>query len=219
VERTSTSATRIDAAAAESGGVGTNSKLGALALALADQEVRQQLQLLIQAYDRLAAGGGTAVVGGAAFAGGRVFSFGPFRLLPSQRLLLEDDRRVHVGSRAFDILTTLVERAGEVVGKDELIARVWPNVFIDDSNLKNQVSLLRRASGGSIGGRCYIVTVHGRGYNFVAPVSPAGWPAPEMPGSKQASIFEDILDNMIQRHASDSVLPLPALIGVLAPCA
>ena len=136
MERISASATRIDASAAESGGVGTNSYLGAVALVLANQEVRQQLQLIIQAYDLLATGRGTAVAGSAACAGGRVFSFGPFRLLPSQRLLLEDDRRVHIGSRAFDILTTLVERAGDVVGKDELIARVWPNVFVDDSNLK-----------------------------------------------------------------------------------
>jgi DNA-binding winged helix-turn-helix (wHTH) protein len=75
------------------------------------------------------------VAGNTASAGGRVFSFGPFRLMPSQRLLLEDDRTINIGGRAFDILTTLVERAGEVVGKEELIARAWPNVFVDDSNV------------------------------------------------------------------------------------
>ena len=112
----------------------------------------------------------------AIFASGRVFSFGPFRLFPSQRLLLEGNRRVQLGSRAFDILTILVERAGEVVGKDELIARVWPNVFVEDSNLKTQVSGLRRALGEARAGRCYIVTVPGRGYNFVAPVSSCGRP-------------------------------------------
>ena len=51
---------------------------------------------------------------------------GPFRLLAAQRLLLEGDKPVRLGSRAFDILTALVERAGEVVGKEELIARAWP---------------------------------------------------------------------------------------------
>ena len=54
-------------------------------------------------------------------------SFGPFRLLPARRLLLEGDKPVRLGGRAFDILTGLVERAGEVVGKEELIARAWPN--------------------------------------------------------------------------------------------
>ena len=97
--------------------------------------------------------------------------FDPFRLFPSQRLLLEGNRRVHIGSRALDILTTLVERAGEVVGKAELIARAWPNSCVDESNLKTQVSVLRRALGEASADRCYVVTVPGRGYNFVAPVS------------------------------------------------
>ena len=57
---------------------------------------------------------------------GHAISFGPFRLLAAQRLLLEGDKPVRLGSRAFDILTALVERAGEVVGKEELIARAWP---------------------------------------------------------------------------------------------
>ena len=50
-------------------------------------------------------------------------SFGPYRLLAAQRVLLEDDKPVRLGSRAFDILTALVERAGEVVSKEDLIAR------------------------------------------------------------------------------------------------
>src|SRR5712692_6492861 len=98
-------------------------------------------------------------------------SFGPFRLLPTQRLLLEGDTPVRLGSRAFDILAVLVERAGEVVGKEELIARVWPQTFVEESNLKIQVSALRRALGDGQGGNRYVVTVPGRGYNFVAPVS------------------------------------------------
>ena len=121
----------------------------------------------------------------AIFAGGRVFSFGPFRLFPSQRLLLEGNRRVQLGSRAFDILTVLVERAGEVVGKDELIARVWPNVFVEDSNLKTQVSGLRRALGEAGAGRCYIVTIPGRGYNFVAPVNSSEGPLLDGPDPRQ----------------------------------
>jgi predicted ATPase/DNA-binding winged helix-turn-helix (wHTH) protein len=102
---------------------------------------------------------------------GRVIAFGPFRLFAARRLLLEDDKPVRLGSRAFDILAALVERAGEVVGKEELIARAWPQTFVEDTNLRIQISALRRALGAGQAGRRYIVTVPGRGYNFVAPVS------------------------------------------------
>jgi len=61
----------------------------------------------------------------------------------------------------------LIERAGDVVGKDELIARVWPQTFVEEANLKIQ-SVPCRALGDGQGGNRYIVTVVGRGYNFVA---------------------------------------------------
>src|SRR3979409_1295070 len=101
---------------------------------------------------------------------GRPISFGPYRLLAAQRLLLEGDRPVRLGSRAFDILAALVERAGEVVGKEQLIARAWPQTFVEESNLKIQMSALRRALGDGQGGNRYVITVPGRGYNFVAPL-------------------------------------------------
>ena len=105
---------------------------------------------------------------------GRAISFGPFRLLAEQRLLLEGDKPVRLGSRAFDILVCLVQRAGEVVGKEELIARAWPQTFVEEANLKIQVSALRRALGDGQGGNRYVLTVVGRGYNFVAPTTPRG---------------------------------------------
>jgi predicted ATPase/DNA-binding winged helix-turn-helix (wHTH) protein len=116
-------------------------------------------------------------------------SFGPYRLLAARRLLLEADKPVRLGSRAFDILATLVEHAGEVVSKEELIARVWPATFVDEANLKIQVSALRRALGDGQGDNRYVATVVGRGYNFVAPirqeepwrVSPAPTIAPATP--------------------------------------
>jgi len=77
----------------------------------------------------------------------QAISFGPYRLLAAQRLLLEGDTPVRLGSRAFYTLAALVGRAGEVVGKEELIARVWPEIFVEESNLKIQVSALRRALG------------------------------------------------------------------------
>src|SRR6266850_259162 len=101
---------------------------------------------------------------------GRAISFGPYRLLAAQRLVLEGDKPVRLGSRAFDILTALVERAGEVVSKEELIARAWPKTFVEEANLKIQISALRRALGDGQDGNRYIATIPGRGYNFVAPV-------------------------------------------------
>src|SRR5258707_14743673 len=101
---------------------------------------------------------------------GRAFLFRSFELFPEQRLLLEGDNQVRLGSRALDILTALVERAGEVVGKEELIARAWPQTIVEDANLKIQVSALRRALGDGQDGNRYIATIPGRGYNFVAPV-------------------------------------------------
>lgn len=97
-------------------------------------------------------------------------SFGPFHVLPSQRQLLEGNRPLRIGSRAFDILVVLVERAGELVRKDELRNLVWPGTFVEDGNLKVQVATLRRTLRDGVDGNRYISTVAGRGYWFVAPV-------------------------------------------------
>lgn len=112
-------------------------------------------------------------------------SFGSFRLLPFQRVLLEGDQPLKLGSRAFDILAALLERAGETIGKAELMARVWPDTVVEEANLRVHVAALRKVL------RCgqeqrYIENVAGRGYCFIAPVqrrqagSPpaarAGWP-------------------------------------------
>jgi DNA-binding winged helix-turn-helix (wHTH) protein len=184
MEKVCLSAPTANASGAENSDAGMHNYLRAAALV--DQEQRQCWRFIAQAYDILAAGCGAArelgmlpeAASRPAFAGGRLYTFGPFRIFPSQRLLLEGNRKVQLGSRAFDILTILVERAGKVIDKNELIARVWPDLFVTDSNLKVQISALRRCLGEAPlararAGMCYIVTVPGRGYNFVAPVSVA----------------------------------------------
>lgn len=100
----------------------------------------------------------------------RSFAFGPFVLNPQQQLLVEDDTPVMLGGRAFDILTALVERPGVVISKSELIARAWPNLTVEEANLKVNIGVLRRALGEKAGSLQYIATVIGRGYRFVAPV-------------------------------------------------
>jgi DNA-binding winged helix-turn-helix (wHTH) protein len=97
--------------------------------------------------------------------------FGPFTLRPAQRVLTEGATPVHLGSRAFDILLLLLERAGTFVAKNEIVARVWPTTVVIEGNLRVHVTALRKALGDGRDGRRYIVTAPNRGYSFVAPVS------------------------------------------------
>lgn len=96
--------------------------------------------------------------------------FGPFRLLPTQFLLLEGDKPVLLGSRALEILIALLERRGELISKQDLMARVWPNVFVEPANLTVHMSALRRALRDGQDGHRFIVNIPGRGYCFVGSV-------------------------------------------------
>jgi len=98
-------------------------------------------------------------------------SFGPFRLLRKQFLLLEGDKPVPLGSRALEILIALLERPGELVSKQDLMARVWPNVFVEPANLTVHMSALRRALRDGQDSNRFIVNIPGRGYCFVATVA------------------------------------------------
>jgi predicted ATPase/DNA-binding winged helix-turn-helix (wHTH) protein len=100
-----------------------------------------------------------------------VLSFGPFRLFASERLLKKADEPVPLGDRALDILIALAERAGEVVTHKELISRVWPDVTVEEGNLRFQMATLRKALGDRRDGARYVSNVAGRGYCFVAPIT------------------------------------------------
>ena len=97
--------------------------------------------------------------------------FGPYRVHPRQRVVLEAGRPLRLGRRAVDILLILLEQAGNVVSKQELIARVWPKSVVEDGNLRVHMAALRKALGDGQAGQRYIVTVAQRGYSFVAPLS------------------------------------------------
>jgi DNA-binding winged helix-turn-helix (wHTH) protein len=97
-------------------------------------------------------------------------SFGPFRLLRTQFLLLEGDKPTS-RKRALEILIALLERHGELVSKQDLMARVWPNVFVEPANLTVHMSALRRALRDGQDGNRFIVNIPGRGYCFVASVA------------------------------------------------
>jgi len=96
------------------------------------------------------------------------YEFGRFRLKVAERVLLREGELVPLTPKVFDILVTLVENGGQVVAKDDLMKRVWPNTFVEEGNLTQNISLLRKALGETPGGAQFIETVPRRGYRFVA---------------------------------------------------
>src|ERR1700755_2303445 len=93
-------------------------------------------------------------------------NFGTFELRPHQRRLLKDGATISLRPRAFDLLVALVDRAGHLVTKDELLERVWPKTVVEEAALHVQVSALRKVVGSGA-----ITTVSGRGYQFTLPVT------------------------------------------------
>jgi len=111
-------------------------------------------------------------------------AFGPFELLRAQRCLLEEGRAVRLGSRALDLLIALVERAGEIVGTQELMACVWAREVVEENTLRVHMAALRKALGDGQPQRRFIVNLPGRGYCFVAAVTQiAHAPPPPAPPS------------------------------------
>lgn len=100
--------------------------------------------------------------------------FGSFRLLPQQRLLYRDNTQVRIGCRAREILVTLVERAGEIVRKHEIVARVWPGIVVEEGTLRVHIAGLRKVLNEGKDGARFVENVTGLGYRFVAPVAATG---------------------------------------------
>src|SRR5512143_1979571 len=89
------------------------------------------------------------------------YRFERFELDPRERCLLNEGKPVAVAPRALDVLAALLERAGELVSKDELLERAWPGLVVEENNLQVQVSALRKLLGAQA-----IATIPGRGYRF-----------------------------------------------------
>jgi predicted ATPase/DNA-binding winged helix-turn-helix (wHTH) protein len=150
--------------------------------------------------------------------------FGDFRLVPSRRALYRGDAPVRVNGRAFDILQALVERPGELVSKEELIARAWPHTFVEDGNLRVQIVALRKLLGEAANGQPYVENVVGRGYSFVAPVTssaaapqPAAAPsrAGRLPALHSRLIGRDaVLHDLVELMTRRRLLTLTGLGGM-----
>ena len=138
--------------------------------------------------------------------------FEGFRLDPRSRLLVAPDgQAVTLTAKAYDVLVYLIEHAERVVGKDELLDRVWRGRVVEENNLNQAVSALRRALGTGVGDRRFIITVPGQGYRFVAEVhgepaaSATDRPRTRTPGWARMAVF----------GAFGLALGLPALVWVL----
>jgi DNA-binding winged helix-turn-helix (wHTH) protein/TolB-like protein/Tfp pilus assembly protein PilF len=144
------------------------------------------------------------------------YEFGRFRLKSDERVLLRGEEFVPLTPKAFDILLALLENDGRIVRKDDLMKKVWPDTFVEEGNLTQNVSLLRKALGESANGPQFIETVPRRGYRFVAPVSrPNGnggqalelMPSPEIeyssaPLSIPATPTAEIQPHLIEQEAT-----------------
>ena len=105
---------------------------------------------------------------------GEIFQFGEFRIDPLDRTLRRNESAVALHRRAFDVLLYLVQNPGRVVTKDELLKNVWPDAFVDENNLTQSISVLRKALDDHPGENSFITTLPGRGYQFVVPVRVVG---------------------------------------------
>src|SRR5208337_2875992 len=101
---------------------------------------------------------------------GGIFQFGEFQIDARARTLRREEEIVTLNRRAFDVLLYFVQNPGRVLTRDELLKNVWPDTFVDENSLAQSISVLRRALEEKPGDNSYIVTLPGRGYQFVAPV-------------------------------------------------
>ena len=138
-----------------------------------------------------------------------VIAFGHFRLRAAERLLERGGVRLKLGSRALDILIAFVERAPEVVGKRELLARVWPGLVVDEGSLRFHIAALRKVLGDGQSGVRYVINVAGRGYCFAAPIlRPGVKPAPA-----ESLRAERIAPLRHHRHDGEAIAALPEAIA------
>jgi len=103
--------------------------------------------------------------------GKHFYDFDRFRIDATERVLLSDGEIVTLTQKAFDVLLVLVERRGQIVSKDELMELVWPDTYVEEGNLAQNIYTLRKALGQTNDGQDFIKTIPKRGYRFVSHVS------------------------------------------------
>ena len=109
-----------------------------------------------------------------------MYEFGSFRVDPDHRQLLRDERPIPIQPKAFELLLVLVQNSEKVLLKEDLLKAVWPDTFVEESNLAQNIFVLRKALGDATAKNQYIVTVPGRGYRFAEKVTEIHSPAEQV---------------------------------------
>jgi serine/threonine protein kinase/pimeloyl-ACP methyl ester carboxylesterase/DNA-binding winged helix-turn-helix (wHTH) protein/class 3 adenylate cyclase len=143
-----------------------------------------------------------------------MYEFGSFRLDPTERLLTRGGLPLALTPKAFDTLLALIENSRHVVTKEELMNRVWPDIFVEETNLAQHISMLRKVLGERPGGGQYIETVPKRGYRFVVPVNKIRYEPSEVKTSVQERPLEaSEKKGDVRRHVFDTVIPIEEEVG------
>jgi DNA-binding winged helix-turn-helix (wHTH) protein/tetratricopeptide (TPR) repeat protein len=153
----------------------------------------------------------------------RFYEFGPYVLNPLKRIVLQHGEPVALTPKCFDVLLALVEHAGEVLIKEELMESVWPDTIVEEGNLNRNVSTLRKVLGESPNNHRYIVTVPGRGYRFVAKVrevseehAKLAWQ--ELKGTNLSEALEFPPETAVGKAAARPIsVPLPSIVRPQRP--
>jgi Tol biopolymer transport system component/DNA-binding winged helix-turn-helix (wHTH) protein len=139
---------------------------------------------------------------------GVLYSFGPFRLDCAERTLLRGPEPVALTPKAFDTLCVLVENSGRLVTKDQLLDKIWPETYVEEKTLAQNIFTLRKALGTDAEGRNYIETVPKRGYRFSANVFTFSRNAEELISRREQQtefIIEEEFDSESPYRSSDSL--------------
>jgi len=145
-----------------------------------------------------------------------LYEFGAFRLDPAERVLTRNGERILLAPKAFDTLLLLVQQSGHVLSKDELIRTLWPDSFVEENNLTQQISQLRRALTDGADGQSYIETVPKLGYRFIPEVREIGGDPSEFlrTGESEVVVSRRTRTHIVLREEEEEVTDEPVLTAV-----